>query len=322
MSAHPDAHIPTATPSSDPAIQTSSISIAPLFSEPSQRPPAIPLSPETWLQTIYSASTGKVVGKSKPLDEERAIDLDAPEQKKDASGSEAEPIQSGQVALAEAGAKPEETAEMEIVEDVMAPTVAVATAEEQNGAGDVEIVEEKASGPEHGDDEMGLAEPESGLDKRDIEEQGDRMEIDGRNDEWVILRIKKRKREDDDYQDDGMSVDGDGYEASVAQLRRMVPEKRQRPTEPPSSTMTREGDNRPTFPSPVACTDCTLADEDCFTFVGPTQKGKSTGKPVQDAIDTRRNVASTLVWPKDGNPECRLLRWSWTEKFRMERMNN
>jgi len=168
--------------------------------------------------------------------------LDALEQKKDASGSEAE-IQSGQVALAEAGAEPEETAEMEIVEDVTAPTVtattvAVAAAEEQNGAGDVEIIEKKASGPERGDDEMGSAEPENGLDKGDIEEQGDRMEIDGGNDERVMLRIKKRKREDEDYQDDGMSVDGDGYEAYVAQLRRMVPEKRQRPTEPPSSTMT------------------------------------------------------------------------------------
>lgn len=272
--AHPDA--PTATPSSDPATQTPSISIAPSSCEPSQRPPFIPLSPETRLQTIYSASTGKVVGKSKSLDGEGAIDLDAPEQTK-ASGSEAELIQSGHVALAETGAKPEEAAEM-IVEDVTAPTLAVAASEEQIGVGDVEFVEEKASDPERGDEEMGSGEPESGLDKGDVEEQGDRMEIDGGNDERVILRIKKRKRDDDDYQDDGMSVDGDGYEAYLAQLRRTVPEKRQRPTEPPSSTMIREGDDRASFPSPFACTDCTLADEDCFTFVGPTRKGEKKRK--------------------------------------------
>ena len=237
--AHPDAHIPTATPSSDPATQTPSISIAPSSSEPSQRPPVIPSSPETRLQTIYSASTGKVVGKSKSLDGQSAMDLDAPEKTKDASGSEAEPIQSGHVALADAGAKPEEAAEMEIVEDVTAPTVAVTAAEEHViRAGDVEIVEDKVSDPERGDEDMGSREPESRLDKGDVEEQGEGMEIDGGNDERVILRIKKRKRDDDDYKDDGMSVDGDGYEAYLAQLRRMVPEKRQRPTEPPSSTMT------------------------------------------------------------------------------------
>jgi len=221
------------------------------------------------------------------------MDLDAPEKKKDASGSEAEPIQSGQVALADAGAKPEEAAEMEIVEDVTAPTVAVAT-EEQIGAGDVEIVEEKASDPERGDEDMGLGEPESGLDKGDVKEQGDRMEIDGGNDERVILRIKKRKRDDDDYQDDGMSVDGDGYEAYLAQLHRMVPEKRQRPTEPPSSTMTREGDDRPTFPSPVACTDCSLADEDCFTFVGPTRKGQKHSKACSGCYRYKKKCSFNL----------------------------
>ena len=104
------------------------------------------------------------------------------------------------------------------------------------------------------------------------------MEIDGEDEDRLVIKIKKRKHGDEDYKEDkDVIVDDDDYEAYLAKIREMRPQKRQRlgsKTVWGDGSTIAEGDDRPTLPSPHPCNHCTTADEKCLKYILPRSKGE------------------------------------------------
>ena len=141
---------------------------------------------------------------------------------------------------------------------------------EQPEIGDVEMrgpTPKKDATGSGGDEREEAVEQEVGITSR-----GESMDVDEMEDERLLLWIRKRKRGDDDYEDDkDTSGDKDGYEAYLEQLCQTVPQKRRWMT-PLGEAVIRGGDDRASYPSPTDCNHCSAAEEECFTFVLPSQK--------------------------------------------------
>lgn len=319
--------IPTATLPSVPGPPPSASPI-PIATSPATAPPQPPdpVQPKTPSHTIYSASTGEAVGRSELLPDDHTEGVESKnlqEEEKEGPGSKkatSRPLKTDQKRREKA---PEGAADMPNIGDGVTTLTDSVGTEAQEGAGDVEMVGEKAASPENTNETTGSYGQEKNAEaaEDEPESEDDGMEVDSGNEDRLILRIKKRKKDDDEYQDDAVSVDNDDYEAYLAKLRQTLPDKRRRLMEPENAAMLREGDDRPTYPSPEYCSDCVSAQEDCYTYVLPMKKGERVRKSCRRCYKFKKKCSFNPGKPrrKSRTPAVKM---EEDEEFSMEEDEN